>query len=115
MTIMAAIRAITESGQTYDDPDEETLYDLLSELNLRYRFLIVERPDSPQHYIQVRLEDDGSCLVEYRDGGPHAHYQARIPAPYAFHGHDTAAGIVNSWAHDDDQWRTALPWTFLTT
>lgn len=114
MTIMATVRAITESGQTYDDPAEETLYNLLSELNLCHRFLIVERPHAQQHYIQVCLEDDGSCLVEYREGGPHSHYQARIPAPYAFHGHDTAAGIINSWARNDGHWRTALPWTLLT-
>lgn len=114
---MTRIRAKAWNGDTWDDPDEDTLYDLLSELNLVHRFLIVERADSPdpgQHYIQVYLEDDHSCLVEYRDGGPHAHCQARIPAPYALHGHDLAADVVKSWARDDGQWRAALPWSPLT-
>lgn len=138
---MTRIRATAWNGDTWDDPAEDTLYDLLSELNLVHRFLVVERivestdpsgssdpsgPSGPsdvsdpsgsspssdpgQHYIQVYLEDDGSCLVEYREGGPHAHFQARVPAPFAFHGHDIAAGAVKSWARDDDHWRTALPW-----
>lgn len=111
---MTRIRATAWNGDTWDDPAEDTLYDLLSELNLVHRFLVVERtegPDPGQHYIQVYLEDGGSCLVEYREGGPHAHFQARVPAPYAMHGHDIAADVVKSWARGDDRWRTALPWT----
>lgn len=110
---MTRIRATAWNGDTWDDPAEDILYDLLSELNLVHRFLVVERTESTdrgQHYIQVYLEDDGSCLVEYREGGPHAHFQARVPAPFAMHGHDIAAGVVKSWARDDDRWRTALPW-----
>jgi hypothetical protein len=111
---MTHIRATAWNGDTWEDPDEDTLYDLLSELNLLHRFLIIERTDSPDHaryYIQVYLEEDSSCLVEYREGGPHAHFQARVPAPYAMHGHDIAADVVKSWARGDDRWKTALPWT----
>jgi hypothetical protein len=111
---MTRIRVTDSNGDCWDDPDEDTLYDLLSELNFVHRFLVVERADSPdpeQHYIQAYLDDDHSCLVEYRDGGPHAHYRARIPAPFAMHGQDIAADIVKSWARGDTHWRTALTWT----
>ena len=115
---MTRTRAVTANGDSWEDPDEDTLYDLLSELNLVHRFVVVERADSSapgQHFIQAYLDDDHSCLVEYRDGGPHAHYQARIPAPYAMHGHDVVAAVVKSWARDDGYWKTALPWVPLVS
>ncbi|MDJ0340702.1 hypothetical protein QMK19_20665 [Streptomyces sp. H10-C2] len=52
-----------------------------------------------------------SCLIEYREGGPHAHFQARVPAPFAMYGHDLAAEVVKSWAREDGYWCDALPWT----
>jgi hypothetical protein len=110
------LRATTWSGETWDDPDEDTLYDLLSEMNLVHRFVTVERLDTPEpeRFIQVHLNDDMSCLIEYRDGGPHAHFQARVPAPFEMYGHDLAAEVVKSWARDDGYWRDVLPWGLWT-
>ncbi len=110
---MTRVRARTWSGDTWDDPHEDQLYDLLSEMNLLHRFVIVERVDPPlpgEHFIQVHLNDDLSCLIEYREGGPQAHFQADVAAPFDMYGHDVVADVVKSWARDDGRWRDALPW-----
>ncbi|WP_438490239.1 hypothetical protein [Streptomyces sp. S186] len=110
---MTATRALTAAGAVYDSPDGETLYDLLSELNLALPFLVVERADGrdpEQHYIQVHLAEDGSCLVEYRDGGPDQHFRTIVAPPYAMKGHDEVAALVTSWAQDDGEWRLRGPW-----
>ena len=39
-------------------------------------FLILERPDDPDHYAQVGVEEESDFQVEYRDGGPDRHYAA---------------------------------------
>ncbi|MFI9357608.1 hypothetical protein [Streptomyces lydicus] len=110
---MTATRALTADGTVHDRPDAVLLYDLLSELNLRFPFLIVERADGgapEQRYIQVHLEEDGSCLVEYRDGGPDQHFRAVVAPPYAMKGHDEVAALVTSWAQDDGEWRQRGNW-----
>ncbi|MFD5735802.1 hypothetical protein ACFWIY_23675 [Streptomyces sioyaensis] len=111
---MTRVRAKTWSGETWDDPDEDKLYNLLSEMNLVHRVLIVEpleMPESPgQHFIRVYLNDDKSCLIEYSEGGPGSQFQATVPAPFEMYGHDLVAEVVKSWARDDGEWRAALPW-----
>ncbi|MGQ4384809.1 hypothetical protein [Streptomyces sp. SAS_270] len=107
------LRAKTWSGDTFEDPSEEALFDLLSEMNLRHRFVIVDRLDRlpmDQHYIQVYLNDDMSCRVEYREGGADRHFQALVPGPFDMSGHEIVAGVLNDWAHDRPRWRQALPW-----
>ncbi|MFD5320669.1 hypothetical protein [Streptomyces sp. NPDC127098] len=107
------IRARESDGTTWEAPTDEQLHDLIADLNLRHRFLIVERlasPDPQQHYIQVYLEDDLSHTVEHREGGPHAHYTARIPRDPTPWATEPVARVIASWAADDDNWRDALPW-----
>ncbi|MFF3275906.1 hypothetical protein ACFYWU_33945 [Streptomyces chrestomyceticus] len=111
--VTPALRARTWSGQTFDNPTEETLFDLLSEMNLRHRCLTVERlttEPSGQHYMQVRLNDDWSCHLEYRDGGSEQRFQARVPGPFEMAGHDIAARVLTSWAFGVPGWKEALPW-----
>ncbi|MFI0787381.1 hypothetical protein ACH4Q6_17510 [Streptomyces lydicus] len=110
---MTATRALTADGTVHDSPDAEQLYDLLSELNLTFPFLVVERADGrdpEQHYIQVHLAEDGSCLVEHRDGGPDQHFRTVVGPPYAMKGHDEVAALVTSWARDDGEWRQRGQW-----
>jgi hypothetical protein len=107
------LRARTWSGRTWADPSEDTLFDLLSEMNLRHRFVIVERLDlepGGQHFMQVYLNDDMSCQVEFREGGPDLHFQARVEGPFDMVGHEKAARVLNDWASGRPGWREALPW-----
>lgn len=108
------LRAVEASGRTVDDPTEEALCDLLSELNLRHRFVILERLDREpvdQHYMQAYLHDDGSYQVEYREGGADRHYQAHVPSPHEVFGPQEAiAKVMTDWAHERPGWREALPW-----
>ncbi|QES38575.1 hypothetical protein DEJ48_38830 [Streptomyces venezuelae] len=98
-----------------DDPTEEALGDLLSEMNLAHRFVILERLDlepADQHYIHVYLNDDRSYQIEYREGSADQHYQAHIPRLHEVFGPEaTIAKTMMDWAHNRTEWRKALPWT----
>ncbi|SMC73664.1 DUF2199 domain-containing protein [Kibdelosporangium aridum] len=99
--------------RTWSDPSEEQLYDLISELNLRHQFLIVDRVDAPndEYYMQLRISDDFSYYdIEYRDGGPDAHFTAVVSRENEFGAHDLVAQVISLWASGQDGWREALPW-----
>ncbi len=67
------MRAIEWDGTSWDDPSDEHLHDLLADMSLTWRFVVVQRLDLEpvgQHYMQVYLNDDLSYRVEYREGGP---------------------------------------------
>jgi hypothetical protein len=107
------VQAQTGDGQTADDPSDETLFDLLAALGGPDPFLVVERLDlepAGQHYMQVYLNDDGSCDVEFREGGPDRHFAARVSGPFAFGGHQTVARVLCDWASRRPGWREALDW-----
>jgi hypothetical protein len=102
---------------TWPDPSATQIFDLIADLNERNSFLILERIDCPDatQYAQIRdaYAELGAFQVEYRDGGPHAHYQAQVPIVHEFDdwvSHDTVARVLQMWAANDDGWRTALPW-----
>ncbi|MEU2198411.1 hypothetical protein ABZ592_35585 [Streptomyces fimicarius] len=109
------LRAVDAGGRTVDDPTEETLHDLLAEMSLSYRFVILDRLDlepADQHYIQVYLNDDLSYRVEYREGSAEEHYQAYVPRVHEVFGpEESTAKVMMDWAHDRQGWREALPWT----
>ncbi|MFF9341548.1 hypothetical protein ACF1CG_17630 [Streptomyces sp. NPDC014773] len=109
------LRAVEESGRTVDDPTEEVLHDLLAEMSLSHRFVILDRLDlAPvgQHYIQAYLNDDLSYQVEYRAGSADKHYQAHVPRLHDVFGPEAlTAKVMMDWAHDRQGWREALPWT----
>ncbi|WP_129840947.1 hypothetical protein [Streptomyces sp. RFCAC02] len=108
------VRAHEADGTVWDDPSGDRLHDLIADLNLRFDFLIVERLDlepADQHYIQVRLNEDLSHTVEYREGGPDAHWTADLPHRDDPWGVEPVADVVTSWAAEGDEaWRGALPW-----
>lgn len=109
---MAVIEVTVRDGETVEDPDRETLFDLLSELNLTHRLLVVRRLDMPgpgEWSMRVLLQDDMSCSVAYREGpnGPNA---CDVGAPFDFYGHEVVADVVEDWVRGGDQWRTALDW-----
>ncbi|MFI8849733.1 hypothetical protein [Streptomyces sp. 891-h] len=108
------LRAIEWDGTRWDDPSEDKLYDLLADMNLRFRFVIVERPRRQplgQHYMQVHLNDDFSYQVEYREGSAERHFQAHVPAQPPIIGCEPVARVLQAWAFDRPGWREALPWS----
>ena len=104
---LPTLRATEASGDSWDDPDEDKLRDLVRELTAENRFLVVERHDRTslwQHYMQVYLNQDGTYDLEFREGGPQAHFRAQRVKP------GDAADILARWSADETGWREALPW-----
>ncbi len=67
-------------------------------------FLILERPDDPDHYAQVSVEEESDFQVEYRDGGPDRHYAAITGDA------DLAASVLADWVDRIDGWDSPLQW-----
>src|SRR5687767_4473171 len=101
------LRATMESGATWDDPSEDLLFELLSDIERGdEEFIIVERlaDRSGQTYCQSVREANGGWIVEHRAGAPDRHYRTVVPDMRAAH------EILTTWAFDVDDWRTSVPW-----
>ncbi|MFJ7496965.1 hypothetical protein ACIQZB_38675 [Streptomyces sp. NPDC097727] len=108
-----ALRAIEWDGTAWDDPSEEKLHDLLADMSLTWRFVVVQRLDTEpvgQHYMQVYLNDDLSYQVEYREGGPDRHFQAHVPREHEVFAVEPVAEVLQGWAFARPGWREALSW-----
>jgi hypothetical protein len=96
-----------ESGETYDDPSEDLLFELLSDIERGdEEFFVVERLASVdgQTYAQVRRTDGGQYQVEHRDGGPDRHFQVFTPDMRLAH------TLITGWAFELPGWREAVSW-----
>lgn len=67
--------ADTENGDHLDDPSEDALFMLISDLNHDDNTFVTIQPDTeaPGWYASVSLLDDGSFEVERRDPGHREH------------------------------------------
>jgi hypothetical protein len=96
------------TGRVYQrvEPLEGHLAALLRSLTTRSddAFVILERPDDPDHYAQVALEAESDFRVEYRDGGPDRHFAAITDDA------DVAAHVLAGWADRVDGWDRQLQW-----
>jgi hypothetical protein len=104
---LPTLRATEANGDSWDDPETDKLRELVLGLTAGNRFLVVERHDRTtlwQHYVQVYLNDDGTYDIEFREGGPHAHFRAKRVKP------DEAADSVLGWSADEGGWREAQTW-----
>src|SRR5262245_60517573 len=102
------LRALTASGETWSDPSEDLLFDLLGEIETgEEEFLIVERAvdKTGQTYAQVCRTDDGLYQIEHRDGGPGEHFQAFTSEKRLAH------SVLTAWAFELPGWREAVRWT----
>ena len=88
------------------EPLEPHLAALLRSLTTQSEdaFLILERPDDPDHYAQVNVEEESDFHVEYRDGGPDRHYAAITDDA------DVAAHVLVGWVDRIDGWDRQLQW-----
>ena len=114
----------SDSYRTIKEPSETQLHDILADMNLSAPFVIVDRLDDQEpgdHYIQVHLDErvdpklGRGYIVEFRDGGPEAHFRATVSddAPWdsAFSpAFDTVVNVIQGWAFQREGWRTALTW-----
>ncbi|WP_143230803.1 DUF2199 domain-containing protein [Actinosynnema sp. ALI-1.44] len=99
--------------QAWADPSEEQLFDLISELNLRNQYMIVDRVGAPndQYYIQLRISDELDFYdIEYRDGSPDTHFTAVVDRDNEFAAQELVSRVITQWAFERDGWREALPW-----
>ncbi|MET7365900.1 hypothetical protein ABZS61_08715 [Streptomyces sp. NPDC005566] len=107
------LRAVEADGTAWDDPSEDQLHDLLADLSLAGRFVVVWRLDlesADQHYMQVFLNDDLSYQVEYREGGPDRHFQTWVPRGRGVFAVEPVAEVLQGWACERPGWRGALSW-----
>ncbi|WP_326754269.1 hypothetical protein OIE73_23185 [Streptomyces hirsutus] len=112
----ARLRVTDEDGVSWEDPSEQQIQRLYAGLNLRRRFLVLERLDVPpsesgEHYLQVRLNDDLTVEIEYRDGSAAAHYRAGVDVPSDQGGSEIVEPVLLGWAAERADWRARLPWT----
>lgn len=106
---MAAIlRATNEAGETYDDPSEGRLRDLIEALGAENSFLIVERlePGRAGHFMQTVMGPEGApWILEYREGAQETHHSTSLESSRAVH------DVLTGWAFDLPGWRDGLTWT----
>jgi hypothetical protein len=125
MTTVSPLRITMADGRVFNNPPtvdlHELLHDLLASMNFRHCFLIVERTDLVQHYIQVMVDTDvdpeegTGYFVEYRQGGPDQHFRAvarddswpgrAFPPAFA-----QVVKVVQDWAFQHHGWREAMSW-----
>lgn len=108
MTSGPILRAQPENGRTWDDPSEDLLFTLLEDIESgEGTFLVVTRTAdaSGQTYAQALRRDDGSYLVEHREGGPDAHFGTVVADVRAAH------ALLAGWAFEKDGWSDSATWT----
>ena len=102
------LRATSESGDVVDDPSEDALFKMFQDLEAGLgTFLIVESvaDASGQTFVQAARNDDGTYVVEYRQGSADQHFQASAPD------FSEAHALVTMWAfgiaglHERATWR----------
>lgn len=96
-----------QSGQIWDDPSEDLLFELLSDMERgEEQFLVVDRltDATGQTFTQVARTDAAGYQVEYREGGEDRHFQAYAEDKRLVH------SVITCWAFELPGWRDALPW-----
>lgn len=89
------LRAQLENGDTYEDPSEDGLFELVSDIEAgKSLWVIVERLDDPsrQTYAQALRDQDGTYVVERRLGSEETHESVRLP------GKREAHELLTRWA-----------------
>jgi hypothetical protein len=80
--VTAVLRATSESGDVVEDPSQDALLTMFQDLEAgKGTFLIVESLADPSGhtFVQAARSDDGTYVVEYRQGSADEHFQASAP------------------------------------
>jgi hypothetical protein len=102
------VRAHPENGTPVDDPSEEVIQLLLENIEAGTgTFLILERTSDAagQTYAQALRQDDGSYLVEHREGDAQHHYGTVVADLRA------AQTLLAGWAFERPGWDAGLAWS----
>lgn len=105
------LRATAESGGTIDDPSEDALFMMFEDIEAgESTYLIVDslRDSTNQTYAQTSRNEDGTYIVEYRDGGPEHHYGTVAQDMRAAH------AVITGWAFGVPGWRDSATWEPVT-
>lgn len=93
------------SGVSWDDPSEDMLFELLSDIEAgREQFMVVERLGLQETYAQAVLLEDGSFLMEYRAGSSEQHFAATSRDKRRIH------SAMTGWAYQLEGWSALLDW-----
>jgi len=99
------LRARMSSGAIWDDPSEDLLFDLLTDIEAgREEFMIVERLGLKETYAQALLSEEGVFLMEYREGSADRHFAATSRDKQRIH------AAMTGWAYQLESWSVQLDW-----
>ena len=106
------LRAVPESGPSYDDPSEDLLFELLSDIEAgEGSWLIIERLSDPtsQTYAQALRREDGIYVVERREGRADEHVTTDVADMRAAH------ALLTGWAFQLPRWDSDHDWSPVTS
>ena len=99
------LRATMSSGATWDDPSEDLLFILLSDIEEgAEEYVVVHRLGSEQTYAQATVLGDSTFLIEYRDGSADRHFAAESSDKRVVH------AAMTGWAFQLPGWQDLLEW-----
>ena len=99
------LTATVSSGAIWNDPSEDLLFELLSDIEAgREEFMVVDRCGHQGTYAQAVLLDDGSFLLEYRAGSADSHFAATSRDKRTIH------AAMTGWAFELEGWTALLDW-----
>ncbi|MCA9298237.1 MAG: hypothetical protein KDA28_04175, partial [Phycisphaerales bacterium] len=91
-----------EDGTHIVSPTPEVLESALRSLDGQNSFAILARES--MSYMQTASHDDGTFALEYQEGSLDEHFETAACSL------DDVIRAFQSYARDDDAWRTAFPW-----
>ena len=112
MSSEPVLKATAESGDVMHDPSEDALFMMFEDIEAgEGTFLIVDslQDASSQTYAQTSRNDDGTYVVEYREGGPDRHFATVAPDMRSAH------ALVTGWAFGLPGWGDSATWRPVST
>jgi hypothetical protein len=102
------LRAYPENGPVRDDPSVDVLFQLLQDIEAgQGTFLIVVKTIDPsgQTYAQTLRNEDGSYVVEHREGNAESHDSTIVSDLRAAH------ALLTGWAFERPDWDNGISWS----
>ncbi|MGX1274936.1 hypothetical protein [Streptomyces phaeoluteigriseus] len=103
----AMLTATDEHGHVVKSPSRPAIGRMLANLQRGNAHLVLERVDEEQPgswYIQVRLRENNTYQLEYRDGVAELHYQTQTISQ------EKVLGALLGWAGAKPGWRDGFMW-----
>jgi hypothetical protein len=104
---VAQIRALAENGDSWDDPSEDLLFELMTDVDRgEGTWVIVERvsDSAGQAYGQVLRQSSDAWVMEHREGSPESHVGTTVTNLRQAH------ALLTGWAFRLDGWDAGHAW-----